>query len=362
MSTKKFVWIGNRIAQERDANNTITRRYFAEGEQRFEGGAAGIQNYYYTRDHLGSIREVTDSAGTVLTRYDYDPYGKSDQSHPGKSMSILVIPATIIMFPADLTLTLYRAYHPALGRWISRDPMEEQAGLNLYQDVQNDPVNRIDPLGLLDFRYYGNWGGPGWTGAQRRPYEDLTPAELAKLAPPIDAQDRCYMRHDICYSRCRLNNGCASMIIQAKIKCAMRTLVKPIVTTIWYHVFMICRAKTCIAGLAGPSLAGGIQSDEPEIQSPLSIRFLRNSAGSDTERACPRRCRFAVRLQSIFFGRNHSRLLGLLADVVDGMECAQPLCFPLGSSSKSGWLGIGRIPSRPFAWRWDLKRTDSVSV
>ncbi len=32
--------------------------------------------FFYTRDHLGSIREVTDSTGTVVARYDYDAWGK----------------------------------------------------------------------------------------------------------------------------------------------------------------------------------------------------------------------------------------------------------------------------------------------
>lgn len=32
-------------------------------------------------------------------------------------------------------------------RWLSRDPIEEQGGLNLYGYVLNDPVNMVDPLG-----------------------------------------------------------------------------------------------------------------------------------------------------------------------------------------------------------------------
>ena len=205
-STKKFVWMGSRIVQERDASNAITRHYFAEGEQR-PGTGTGIQNYYYTRDHLGSIREVTNSEGAVLARYDYDPYGKRTPL-PGKIDVDFGYAGHYHHAPSGLNLTLYRAYDPALGRWISRDPIGEKAGINLYQDVQNDPANRVDPLGLLDFRYYGNWGGPGWTGGQWRPYEDLAPWEIANLAPPIDAQDHCYMLHDICYSRCRIRNGC----------------------------------------------------------------------------------------------------------------------------------------------------------
>ena len=41
----------------------------------------------------------------------------------------------------------YRFYSPGLGRWISRDTIEEQGGLNLYGFVDNDPVNWFDTLG-----------------------------------------------------------------------------------------------------------------------------------------------------------------------------------------------------------------------
>ena len=56
------------MSEERDASGiNVTKRFFAQGEQ-----IAGA-NYYYTRDHLGSIREMTDSTGTIQARYDYDP-------------------------------------------------------------------------------------------------------------------------------------------------------------------------------------------------------------------------------------------------------------------------------------------------
>lgn len=49
---------------------------------------------------------------------------------------------------SDLFLTLFRAYDPELGRWISRDPLEEEGEINLYAYVGNHPSGLIDQLGL----------------------------------------------------------------------------------------------------------------------------------------------------------------------------------------------------------------------
>lgn len=43
----------------------------------------------------------------------------------------------------------FRPYSPATGRWLTRDPLEEDGGENLYAFVRNQPTNSIDLLGLL---------------------------------------------------------------------------------------------------------------------------------------------------------------------------------------------------------------------
>lgn len=42
----------------------------------------------------------------------------------------------------------FRFYAPTLGRWLNRDPIGEEGGINLYQAMFNDLLSFIDPLGL----------------------------------------------------------------------------------------------------------------------------------------------------------------------------------------------------------------------
>jgi len=133
---------------------TIDRRYFAEGEQRLTGET--WENYHYCRDHLGSIREVVKWDGTLTARYDYDPYGKRQTQYQSTTYSggcdlgftgQISLPS-LESGQTELVLAHYRTYDPALGRWLSVDPIGEEGGVNLYQYVGNAATGYVDREGL----------------------------------------------------------------------------------------------------------------------------------------------------------------------------------------------------------------------
>jgi RHS repeat-associated protein len=60
----------------------------------------------------------------------------------------LVLGAMIFTAQAHAVLYLARPYEPNMARWITRDPIGERGGINLYGFVGNSPLNAIDPFGL----------------------------------------------------------------------------------------------------------------------------------------------------------------------------------------------------------------------
>jgi RHS repeat-associated protein len=54
---------------------------------------------------------------------------------------------------AGINIYGYRWYDPLTGRWPSRDPIEEEGGVNLYGFVGNDSINNFDFLGMTSDLY-----------------------------------------------------------------------------------------------------------------------------------------------------------------------------------------------------------------
>jgi len=89
------------------------------------------------------------TSNTVVT-HDYDSLAQAKR----EPETTEVIPRTQVAsrYNYDPTRVVYyghRYYSPSLGRFINRDPIEEQGGINLYSFVGNDPVNRWDLLGMV---------------------------------------------------------------------------------------------------------------------------------------------------------------------------------------------------------------------
>ena len=203
-STKSLVWSGNTIAEERDSSGlNVTKRFFAEGEQRIGGGDAG--NYYYTRDHLGSVREVTNATGVLKAQYDYDAWG--NQVVVSGNMSFdFGYTGHYRHAASNLYLAPFRAYDPTMGRWLSRDPMGERHhdGPNLYRYSQNDPTNSTDPLGLFTIFDLPNF----WKYLTKdfdlsRPFESI--ADAAWRHEQEDMPGGHGGRHGGAYSHCVAN-------------------------------------------------------------------------------------------------------------------------------------------------------------
>jgi RHS repeat-associated protein len=137
---KQWVWCGSHPCEELDGNGNLSKMFFAQGEQ------IGGTNYYFTRDHLGSIRECSDVNGAIRARYDYDPYGRVTKMS-GDTDADYGFTGDYFHKASGLTLTYFRAYDPNLGRWLSRDPIAANEGTDPYEYVGNDPVNAVDPNG-----------------------------------------------------------------------------------------------------------------------------------------------------------------------------------------------------------------------
>jgi RHS repeat-associated protein len=93
-----------------------------------------------------------------VAHYEYDPFGKTTVATGTKAQDFAHRFSTK---PLDTTTGLYyygyRFYDPEIGRWPSRDPIEERGGINLYGFVGNGGVNRFDVLGkqfVPQFQYY----------------------------------------------------------------------------------------------------------------------------------------------------------------------------------------------------------------
>ena len=108
--------------------------------------------HHYTYNGNGNVGQLVDTDGIIAAHYEYDPFGNTITSH-GILAEANPYRFSTKYLDAETGLYYYgyRYYRPLLGRWLNRDPIEEEGGKNFYGFVGNAPVNIYDYLGL---RFY----------------------------------------------------------------------------------------------------------------------------------------------------------------------------------------------------------------
>ncbi len=165
----KFAYQGMELVAELNSSGGL-RKSFHWGLDKSDtrggaGGAMGLlmwrdhttnKSYYPSYDLNGNVTGLLDSSGTYVAWYEYDGFGNPvvKGSKAGTTMADDNPIRFSTQYTDDETGLVYygfRYYAPGMGRFLTRDPIGEAGGLNLYRFVGNDPVNGIDRWGLKRF-------------------------------------------------------------------------------------------------------------------------------------------------------------------------------------------------------------------
>jgi len=144
-STTQYVW---------DASGSLPL-VLKEGSTAYVYGAAGLPleqingttTYYFHHDQLGSTRLLTDTAGIVQTTYTYEPYGNVI-SATGTATNPIRFAGQYQDAESGSYYLRTRYYDPSTGQFTTFDPAELLTR-HPYQYANDDPVNELDPSGLV---------------------------------------------------------------------------------------------------------------------------------------------------------------------------------------------------------------------
>jgi RHS repeat-associated protein len=109
---------------------------------------SGGNTAWYLTDHLGSVRDLVSSSGTVLDHIVYDSFGNILSESNAANGDRFKYAGMQYDGTTGLSYDQARWYDPVTGRFISRDPSGFGGGdANLYRYVGNGPTDAIDPSG-----------------------------------------------------------------------------------------------------------------------------------------------------------------------------------------------------------------------
>jgi RHS repeat-associated protein len=149
ISEKRRLFDGLDVVQERNGSNALIANVARDGNI---GGIVahatvnGDVCFHY--DGQGNVVALSDESGTLVARYVYDAFGNllaSSGARAGENPYRFSTKESV----GGLVYFGFRFYDSSIGRWISRDPLEEDGGVNLYGFVGNAPINFLDEYGLV---------------------------------------------------------------------------------------------------------------------------------------------------------------------------------------------------------------------
>jgi RHS repeat-associated protein len=156
----RFLYDDWNLVAELDATNTMLRNFvWGLDLSRTPQGAGGVGGLLAIRAGTESYLPAFDGNGNVMTlvkasdqsvsaRYEYGPFGETLVVEEDGISNPFRFSTKYHDSETGLYYYGYRYYDPVTGRWPSRDPIEEEGGVNLYGFVGNDGVNLWDVLGL----------------------------------------------------------------------------------------------------------------------------------------------------------------------------------------------------------------------
>ena len=146
-TTTNYLYDRTNIVQEL-SGSTVTANLLAGlgvDERFLRADSSGAPNFL--TDALGSTIAMTNSSGSNVVQYTYDPFGNTTVTSGGSTNSYEYTgrenDGTGVYFYRG------RCYSPTLQRFMSEDPIGFGGGqVNLYAYVGNNPLNLIDPTGM----------------------------------------------------------------------------------------------------------------------------------------------------------------------------------------------------------------------
>jgi RHS repeat-associated protein len=148
------------VLAETDAGNNLISFYVYDGAGLVAKVTPQNQYYFYHYDGLGSTIAISDSSGQVANTYVYSPEGLVGAQETINNPFTYVGRFGVMAEGNGLYYMRARYYDPEVGRFINKDPIGYLGGVNLFGYSANNPINFIDPWGLVKATF--NAGGHIW--------------------------------------------------------------------------------------------------------------------------------------------------------------------------------------------------------